>query len=116
AISTAARASATVWSDVARTRDLRRLELGRGWAVTGEAIAAVGLGVYAFTESGALAVAGVVALQMMPGALAAPLFSAMADRFRRERVMLIADGCRALLLALAAIASYQQASVLVVVV
>src|SRR5262245_16623255 len=109
AISTAARASATLWADVARNRELRRLELGRGWAVTGEAIAAVGLGVYAFTESGALAVAGVVALQMLPGALAAPVFAAAADRFRRERVMLVADGCRALLLTLAAVAAYRQA-------
>jgi hypothetical protein len=53
-LTTAARASATVWSDVVRNPDLRRLELGRVWSVTAESIAAVCLAVYGFTTSGSV--------------------------------------------------------------
>jgi len=40
--------------------------------------------VYGFTTSGALAVAALVTVQYLPGALAAPWLSGAADRFRRE--------------------------------
>lgn len=62
---TAARASATVWSDVVRSPDLRRLEIGRISSVVAESIATVGLGVYAFTRSGPIAVAVLVLVQML---------------------------------------------------
>lgn len=104
----AVRASATVWRDVVGNSDLRRLEIGRVWSVMGEAIASVALGVYAFTHSGALAVAGLVAVQMLPGALAAPLLSGVGDRFRRERVLLATELSRALIMALTAVLAYQR--------
>ena len=90
-VTTAARASATVWSDVVSNPDLRRLEIGRVWSVTAESIAAVGLAVYGFTTSGAIAVAALVTVQYLPGALAAPWLSGTADRFRRERVLVLAE-------------------------
>ena len=113
-LSSATRASATVWSDVFRNRDLRRLELGRISSVTAEATAAVALGVYAFTRSGAIAVALLVAVQMLPGAFTAPWLSVTGDRFRRERVLCVCEVCRALAVAGMAACAYWSAPVLVV--
>ncbi len=113
-LSSAGRASATVWSDVFRNPDLRRLELGRVSSVTAEATAAVALGVYAFTRSGALAVALIVAVQMLPGALTAPWLSATGDRFRRERVLCVCELCRSLAAAGMAASAYWGAPVVVV--
>ena len=110
-LSTAVSASATVWSDVVANRDLRRLEIGRISSVMGEAIATVGFGVYAFTQNGPLAVAGLVAVLMLPGALAAPWLSGTADRFRRERVLRAAELVRALTLGLAALLAFHHAPV-----
>jgi MFS family permease len=108
------RASGTVWSDVFRNPDLRRLELGRVSSVTAEASAAVALGVYAFTRSGALAVALIVTVQMLPGAFTAPWLSATGDRFRRERVLCVCELGRALVVAGMAACAYEGAPVWVV--
>jgi predicted MFS family arabinose efflux permease len=113
-LSTAVRASATVWSDVVGNRDLRRLEIGRTWSVMAEAIATVGFGVYAFQRSGPLAIAGLVAVQMLPGALAAPWLSGAADHFRRERVLRVAELTRGIAMAVTAILVHGHAPVAVV--
>jgi hypothetical protein len=52
ALKTALSTSTSVWGDVLRNRDLRRLEVGRVWSVAAESIAAVGMGLYAFHASG----------------------------------------------------------------
>jgi len=110
-LSTAVRASATVWSDVVGNPDLRRLEIGRTWSVMAEAIATVGFAVYAFQHSGPLAIAGLVAVQMLPGALAAPWLSGIADRVRRERVLRAAELTRGLAMAVAALLAHGHAPV-----
>jgi MFS family permease len=95
ALTTALRISTSVWSDVLGNPDLRRLEGGRVWSVAAEAIATVGLGLYAFRTHGVSAVALVVAIQVLPGALTAPLLAPLSDRLRRERVMCAAEATRA---------------------
>src|SRR5437588_461643 len=87
ALTTALRISTSVWSDVLGNPDLRRLEVGRVWSVAAEAITTVGLGLYAFRTHGVSAVALVVAIQVLPGALTAPVLATMSDRLRRGRVM-----------------------------
>ena len=115
-LSTAVRASATVWSDVVGNPDLRRLEIGRTWSVMAEAIATVGFAVYAFQRNGPLAIAGLVAVQMLPGALAAPWLSGVADRFRREQVLRVAELTRGLAMAVTAVLVHGHAPVPVVAV
>jgi MFS family permease len=53
-------------------------------------------------------VALVVAIQVLPGALTAPFLSALSDRFRRERVMSLAELARAGAVALAAAAAWEH--------
>jgi len=95
ALVTALRISTSVWSDVLRNPDLRRLEIGRVWSVAAEAVATIGLGLYAFRTHGVGAVALVVAIQVLPGALTAPVLATLSDRLRRERVMCAAEATRA---------------------
>jgi len=99
ALTTALRISTSVWSDVLGNPDLRRLETGRVWSVAAEAIATVGLGLYAFRTHGVSAVALVVAIQVLPGALTAPVLATLSDRLRRERVMCAAEATRAVAVA-----------------
>jgi MFS family permease len=113
---TAARASGMVWSDVVRNPDLRRLEVGRVASVMAESIAAVGLGVYAFTRSGPIAVAALVLVQMLPGALAAPWLSGTGDRFQRERVLKLTELARAAAMAAMTVLAYRGASIAVIAV
>ncbi|MDX6547986.1 MAG: hypothetical protein QOG33_1536 [Gaiellales bacterium] len=110
----AARASATVWSDVVRNPDLRRLEIGRISSVMAESISVVGLGVYAFTRSGPIAVAVMVLVQMLPGAVAAPWLSGAGDRFHRERVLKVAELARAAAMAAMTVLAYRGAPIAVI--
>src|SRR5947209_1117701 len=103
ALTTALRISTSVWSDVLGNPDLRRLEVGRVWSVAAEAITTVGLGLYAFRTHGVSAVALVVAIQVLPGALTAPVLATMSDRLRRERVMCAAEVTRAVAVAAMAV-------------
>lgn len=84
--------------------ELRRLQVGWAASATGEQLAVVTLGVAVYGSGGATAVGLLGAVQMAAGAVAAPFGGLLGDRFRRERLVLVADALRASALAVAAVA------------
>ncbi len=63
----------------------------------------IGVSVFAYERGGVSAVGIVALIRVLSGALTAPFAAVLADRFRRERVMLFADISRALVLAAAVV-------------
>ncbi|HEX4755030.1 MAG TPA: MFS transporter [Candidatus Dormibacteraeota bacterium] len=82
------RASGRAFIAVAHNRNLVRLQLSFGAGWTAEWAFTVALGVVAFRQGGVAAVGLVSFLRLAPPALIAPLTSTLADRFRRERVLI----------------------------
>ena len=85
---------------VFRNPDIRRLETA--WAVSIFSYWAYGiaLAVFAYQEGGAAAVGLVGLLRFIPSAIASPFSAMLADRYRRERVLLVAELLRTGLVAL----------------
>lgn len=79
----------------ARNPDLRRAQLSFLGAWTAEWAFTVGLGIVAYRDGGAAAVGLVGLLRMVPSALLAPLLSPLADKGRRERVLIAVSVLRA---------------------
>ena len=88
---------------VFRNPGLRRLELAFLGSTMGHWTYVVGLSVYAYEQGGTTAVGVISVLRVLPAALAAPFLATLADRYRRERVMMTTDLVRAALMALAAV-------------
>ncbi|WP_295661488.1 MFS transporter, partial [uncultured Nocardioides sp.] len=88
------RASAAFTSN-ARNPHLRRAQLSFLGAWTAEWAFTVGLGIVAYRDGGATAVGLVGLLRMVPSAVLAPLLSPLADRGRRERVLILVSTVRA---------------------
>src|SRR5947199_1881724 len=84
---------------VARNRNLRRLELAYGAAITSEWAFLVALGVFAYERGGATAVGILGLIRMLPAALATPFTAAFADRYERERALVVVTLLSALALA-----------------
>ena len=78
-----------------RSRDLRRAQLAFFGAWAAEWAFTVALGVYAFRHGGAAAVGLVSVLRMVPSALLAPILTPYADRWPRERVLVVVSTVRA---------------------
>jgi MFS family permease len=76
-------------------RALRRCELAWVASIAGEFAYAVVLAVYAYRDGGAAAVGAVWLVRTIPAAVAAPFLSLVADRYRRERVLMAAGVVRA---------------------
>ena len=87
----------------ARNRDLRRAQLSFLGAWTAEWAFTVGLGIVAYRDGGATAVGLVGLLRMAPSALVAPLLSPLADKGRRERVLILVSLLRGLFTGAAAV-------------
>src|SRR5436190_15931583 len=85
--------------------NLRRIELALAGSITGEWGFGIALLVFAFERGGASAVGLVGLIRFLPAAVAAPFAALLGDRFRRERVMVVADVLRALAVAGAAAAA-----------
>ncbi len=62
----------------------------------------VGLSVYAYDKGGTTAVGVITVLRLLPAALASPVLATLADRYRRERVMMGTDLLRGFLMIAAA--------------
>jgi MFS family permease len=73
----------------ARNPDLRRAQLSFLGAWTAEWAFTVGLAIVAYRDGGATAVGLVGLLRMAPSAILAPLLSPLADKGRRERVLIL---------------------------
>ncbi len=84
-------------------RDLRRVMLAFGGSTIGDWAYATAVIVWAYDVGGATAVGiwGAARLALM--ALVTPFVSALADRFPRKRVMVVADLARAALVAVSAV-------------
>jgi MFS family permease len=79
--------SARAFSATARNPSLLRAQLAFGGAWTAEWAFAVAIGVVAFRDGGAEAVGVVAFVRLAPAAAMAPLGTALADRFPRDRVL-----------------------------
>jgi MFS family permease len=89
--------------------DLRRLELAWINTVLGQWAYFVALSVFAYEEGGAAAVGLVGLIRTIPSAISAPFSSMLSDRYPRQRIMLVANTGRMLVLAASAAALYADA-------
>jgi MFS family permease len=83
--------SLSAFGAVSRNRDMQRLQLGYLGSAMGQWAGSVAVSVFAFEEAGAGGVALQLALRMIPAAVVSPLGGVIADRYRRERVMVTCD-------------------------
>jgi MFS family permease len=97
-----------------RRPDLRRAQLAFGSAYASEWSLTVVLGVVAFRDGGATAVGIVALIRMLPSALIAPFATAVADRIRRDRVLIWIGVIRAAAVGAAALVIAVDLSVLFV--
>ncbi len=86
-----------------RNPQLRRLQLAWLGSVIGHWSYLVALSVYAYDQGGAGAVGLIWVIRLIPAALLSPILATFADRYRRERVMVVSDLIRAGLMGLAAV-------------
>jgi CRP-like cAMP-binding protein/predicted MFS family arabinose efflux permease len=86
--------AAGAFTSNARNPNLRRAQLSFLGAWTAEWAFTVGLGIVAYRDGGATAVGLVGLLRMAPSAILAPLLSPLADRGRRERVLILVSTLR----------------------
>ena len=81
--------AAAAFTSNARNPNLRRAQLSFLGAWTAEWAFTVALGIVAYRDGGATALGLVGLLRMVPSAICAPLLSPLADRGRRERVLVV---------------------------
>ena len=95
--------AADAFASNARNPNLRRAQLSFLGAWTAEWAFTVALGIVAYREGGAAALGLVGLLRMLPSAILAPLLSPIADRGRRERVLVLVSVVRGVATAAAAV-------------
>ena len=95
--------AAAAFSSNARNPSLRRAQLSFLGAWTAEWAFTVGLGIVAYRDGGATAVGLVGLLRMAPSAILTPLLSPLADRGRRERVLILVSTLRGIATGAAAV-------------
>jgi MFS family permease len=87
-------AAAAAFASNAVNSNLRRAQLSFLGAWTAEWAFTVALGIVAYRDGGATAVGVVGLLRMVPSAVVAPLAAPLADRGRRERVLVLVSTVR----------------------
>ena len=92
------RESVSALRAVLANRDLRRLQLAGAGSVIGNWSYGIALAVWAYEEGGAAAVGLLGVVRMLPAALGAPFVAQLADRYPRQRVMLVSDVVRLVLM------------------
>jgi MFS family permease len=90
-VATRVRESLTGMRAALTNPDLRRLQLAYLGSSIGQWAGSVAITVYAFRAAGAAGVGLQLVLRMLPAAIAAPFTSTLADRYARERVMVVSD-------------------------
>lgn len=106
--------SFAAFRDVFRNPGLRRLQLAWVGSVAGQFAFAIAIAIYAYRHGGATAVGAMALIRTIPSAVLAPFVSAAGDRFREERVMLVADVLRALIVGAMALLVFAHGPVLLV--
>ena len=97
--------AAGAFASNARNPQLRRAQLSFLGAWTAEWAFTVALGIVAYRDGGAAALGLVGLLRMVPAAVSAPLLSPLADRRRRERVLIVVSTVRGFTAAAAVVAA-----------
>jgi hypothetical protein len=93
---------------------LRRLQISTAATSLGKWGFVITLAVYAFGKGGTASVGLVALIQAVPAVLAAPVLGLAGDHFPRQRVLLVTNALRALLLAAVAVAVFKDAPTVVV--
>jgi len=106
--------SLTAFQDVFRNRGLRWLELSWTGAILAQWAYLVAVSVFAFEAGGETAVGLLLLARLVPAGLLAPFAGMLADRYRREQVLLWTNVARMLLVVAAAIAVYADSPPIVV--
>jgi MFS family permease len=95
--------SATAFASVFANANLRRLELAWAASILGNWAYLVAVSVYAYGVGGDTAVGLILMLRLVPAGLVAPFAGVLADRYSRERVLVVANLIRIVLVAAAAV-------------
>ena len=103
------RESGAAFGAVVRNPNLRRLEIAWTWTIVGHWAYLVAVSVYAYDAGGEAAVGLIFALRLLPAAFIAPFAGLLADRYRRERVLLFSAIARVALVTAAAICVFLDA-------
>jgi len=103
AVTTRIAESTAAFRDVVQNESLRRLELAWAASIIGQWAYLVAVSVYAYKVGGEAAVGLIFLLRLVPAALLAPFTGLLADRYRRELVLLGSLIARAVLIGLAAV-------------
>lgn len=106
--------AAAAFTSNARNPNLRRAQLSFLCAWTAEWAFTVALGIVAYRDGGAIALGLVGLLRMVPSAILAPLLSPLADRGRRERVLVLVSLVRGFATATAAVVAVAAGPPLVI--
>jgi len=97
-----------------RDPDIRRIELGYIAFNTAEWATWIAMLVYAYGQGGVVASGVVAVAQLVPAALFAPFGAALADRYPRGRILVVAYGAQAMTVAATAAALVLDAPAVVV--
>jgi MFS family permease len=106
--------SVSAFHSVFANPSLRYLELAWAMAILGQWVFVLGVSIYAYDSGGAQAVGVIVLLRFAFGAVVAPFAGVLADRHRRERVLLGSALGRVVLVSVAAVSVALDAPPLVV--
>jgi MFS family permease len=106
--------SGAAFAAVFRNRNLRWLELAWSASIVGHWAFLVAVSVYAFEQGGARAVGLIFLLRLVPAGIVSPFAGLLADRYPRERVLIVTEVTRVVLVgAVAACVLLDASSVLV---
>jgi len=106
--------SGAAFAAVARNRNLLWLELAWTGSIIGHYAYLVAVSVYAYGVGGEEAVGLIFLARLIPAALAAPFAGLLGDRYRRERVLLLTNLARIILVGSAAAGVFLDAPPVVI--
>jgi predicted MFS family arabinose efflux permease len=107
--------SGSAFASIARSRDLRLLNLALAASCVGHWSYAVAVSVYAYREGGATAVGVVWLMRMIPAAVVSPFSAVLGDRYPRRTVLAFTDLARCTLMVGAALAMGTHAPLVLVI-
>jgi MFS family permease len=108
------RESRSAFAAVFRNPNLRWLELAWATSILSHFAFLIAVSVYAYEAGGAEAVGLVFLIRLIPAALISPFAGLLGDRYRRDRVLLLTQIVRVVLVGAAAIGVFVDASSVVI--
>jgi MFS family permease len=89
-------------------QDIRRVQFAFAGSVTGSYAYGIGIAVFAYDHGGVTAVGALTAVRLATASVVAPFAASLADRHRREHVMLVSDLLRFTTIGITAVAAQQH--------